>query len=215
MRVRVILPRLALVLPLAAVLAAALAQSSLLKLFPVPSLLLVGYAALAILLALVPALLSSGSPLPGALGVVVPVLAAASYDQSRLDWLRLLKDYGVAGPGVPSGLRLALGLLALLLAWALHAMDASLRLRESALARGFPREQALGATRLVRSVSARFAGIAVAGAVVAGALTLLAARLPTEVLFGGRGSLIAPLLAVALLAIASLLVWGRGARAPE
>src|SRR5207247_1998004 len=80
-----------------------------------------------------PALFATRSPLPAALAVTVPVLAAASYDQSRLDWLRTLKDFGVAKPIGANLFRVAVELATLVLCFALHAADHAVRLRASAL----------------------------------------------------------------------------------
>lgn len=216
MRLRTLLPRLVLLAPLAGALLGLLAMSSLLRLWPLPPTLLLAYAGAGVALGLVPALLANGSTLPGTLAVTVPVLAAAAYDQSRLDWLRLLKDYGVAAPGTPDLLRLALGVAALLLAWGLHVVDTSLRLQWSAQDRGFPDAQARAAARRVRAEGARVAGLALAGTIALGGLAVLAARLDLTAVLGGRASLVAPLLAVGLLAFAAVLLWvERGRRAGD
>lgn len=212
MRLAVLFPRILFLVPLAAALVGLVAQSSLLGLGPVAPFLFVAYAAAGILLALLPALLAPSSPLPATLAVIVPVLAVASYDQSRLDWLRLLKDYGVAAPGLPNALRLALGAAALLLAWGLHVVDGALRLKASAQARGFPEGEARGAAKVARRAGARLAGVALLGTAGVGLLAIGAAQLDAAALLGGRASLVAPLLAVALVALAAVLLWTDRAR---
>lgn len=211
MKLRLLVPRLALLLPLLLVLVALVMRSSLLRLVGAPGVLVLGYVAGGLALALLPSLLASASPLPGTMAVIVPVLALASYDQSRLDWLRLLKDYEVAEPGAPSLVRLALALAALLLAWALHIMDASLRIRWSAEERQIPEGQGRVASRVVRAAGARAAGLALAGTALAGLLALAASRLDAALILGGRASLVAPLAAVALLAASAIALW-RGRR---
>lgn len=211
MNARVALARLPFALVLAALLTALLAMSSLARFLPFAlagsALLWLG---LALLAALAPAVLARGSPLPAALAVAVPALAAASYGASRLDWLRLLKDFGVAETSALSPLRLALGLLALLVAWAMHATDLSLRLRGRSLARGATPEQARAASRvaLVRGAQAGAlalaGGLALVGVALVGAL--LAKVLPVE-----RAAFVAPLVAALVLAAAgAYLAAGRG-----
>lgn len=159
------------------------------------------YVALALLAALTPAVLARASPLPATLAILVPLLAVASYGAGRLDWLRLLKDFGVAETAPLQPLRLGLGLVALLLAWAMHAADLALRLRERSLARGATGEVATTATRVALVRSAQAAALATLGAaalvVVAIGGALLARVLPVE-----RAAFVAPLLAALLLAAA-------------
>lgn len=167
--------------------------------FPAP---LYVFAALA--LALVPAWLARETPLSATAAVVVPVLVVSSYGASRLDWLRLLKDFGVAETAVIDPLRLALAALALVLLWTLHAVDLAQRLRRRAIERGIePAQASLGARRTLRR-NAEAGAIAVAGAgglLAVGIIGLQLARaLPTQ-----RAALVAPLVAAALLVAAA--VW--------
>lgn len=149
----------------------------------------------------VPALLTRATPLPATLAVLVPVLAAGSYGQSRLDWLRLLKDFDVTQQDpTPDVLRMVLSLVALLLVWALHVVDHATRLRAHALQRGVDPREADGAARLVVRVGALRALVALAAtlllALVAGAAWLARA----ERLLAGRAALLAPLVAALLIA---------------
>lgn len=202
-RLRLAFPRTLLVAPLVALLVALLARSSLLALFPLPG----PWVAAGVALALVPAVLARGSPLPHLLLAVVPVLAVASYDQSRLDWLRVLKDFGVASPGFPDLLRVGMGLGALSLAWATHAVDASLRIRHAATERGVDATDARAASRVVRARSGTVFAGAFLGTIAVGALALLATLLDVSSLLGGRASFLAPLVAVGLVALAAVLLW--------
>lgn len=207
-RARVALVRAGPLAVLAVLLAILVAPSSLQRLLPVPvplPLLLAG-----IVVLLVPALLAGRSPLPATLAIVVPALALASYDESRLDWLRTLKDLGLTrGASASANLfRVALGLGALTLAFATHAVDHACRLRASAIERGVPRGQARASMRVVLARSARHGAIALVGALVVGTLALLAAPLDLGGLFAGRAALIVPLLAIALVVGAAVLLAG-------
>lgn len=198
--------RAAVLVPLVGILTALLVGSSLTGLLPFPllGLPLVALAGI-VLLAFLPALLARGSPLPAAAFVTVPALAASSYGASRLDWLRLLKDFGVSEANPWSPLRLALGAIAVTLLLTLHLVDYSLRLRARAIERGIDERQAGAAA----SRAARRNGIALAVAVL-GAAGLLGVALaglqlgklvPTE-----RGAFVVPLVAAALLVGAALLL---------
>lgn len=196
-------------LALAALLGALVARSSLVRLLPLAPGVVLALAAGGIALGLLPALLAARSPLPASLAVVVPIVAAAAYDQSRLDWLRLLKDFGVARPGDPDWARLATSLAALLLAWSAHALDAATRLRRSAVERGIAPDEARAAGRLVLRRGFGAAGLALAGAAVVGLLALGAQRLDVGAMLGGRAAIVVPLVAVLLVAVAAMLVVGR------
>lgn len=158
----------------------------------------------AVVVALLPAWLARETPLPAAGAIVVPLLGVASYGASRLDWLRVLKDFGVSEPAVLAPFRLALGALALLLLWALHAADLATRLRSRAIERGIEPTQASAASARSLRRSAEAVGVATLGAgglVVVGVLAFQAARFfPSQ-----RAALVAPLLAAALLA--GVAVW--------
>lgn len=183
-----------------------LSTSSLLRLLPfAPTPWPVGAWALgALLLALLPALLVTASPLPALLGVAVPVVFLASYANSRLDWLRILKDFGVADPGGVSLARVGLALAVLLAAWAIHAIDLAMRLRWRSLARGIPAGDADAAAQASARASATAAAFAFAGAAGLAVVALLAQRVPLDALTGGRAALVAPLLAGLLVAAAAV-----------
>lgn len=195
---------------LAALLAALLLRSSLARLLPVaPGLFPVGAIAFgALVVALLPALFVRTSPLPAAALVAVPTLVVASYGASRLDWLRVLKDFGVAEKAAFDALRFALALAALLLVWLLHALDYATRLRIRSEARGIDAAQARPVLHRVARRSAEAAAIATAGALglllVAVASAALAKFLPVA-----RGALLAPLLAAALLAGVAVYLFRR------
>lgn len=194
-------------LALAALLALLLSMSSLVRLAPVAPAWVALVALPTFLLLFLPSALTPRSPLPAALVVTVPVLAAAAYDDSRLDWLRTLKDFGVTNAGAgPNGLRVALSIAALLLAWGMHATDHAYRLRWSAIDRGIVAPQARAATRVALLASARIAGLALVGTAIIGGLAWAASFLDADALLGGRTSLIAPLVAVGLIAIAAVLL---------
>lgn len=210
MNVRLLAARAPILAGLALVLALLGASSSLLRLLPEGPWML--WLLAGSTLALLPALLARDTPLPAAALVVVPALAAASYGASRLDWLRVLKDFGVAEPDALRWMRLALGALALLLLWALHATDLALRLRHRAVERGIDPAQASAAALRSAQESAKAALVALAGAaglLAVGLLGLqLASVLPTE-----RAALLAPLVAAALLvAAAAWLARGAASR---
>jgi hypothetical protein len=212
MRLRVMAWRAPIVLALALALTAVAVRSSLAQLLPfdITSLPGVGWLFLAILAALVPALAARTTPLPAAAVVTVPVLVAASYGASRLDWLRVLKDFGVAEPGALDPVRLALAVLALALLWTLHAADMAMRFRLRAVERGIDEAQArAAASRTVRR-NAQAGALAIAGALgllLVGILGLqVSAWIPTE-----RAALAAPLVAAAAL-VAAALYLARGAR---
>jgi hypothetical protein len=192
--------RAAILAPLAILLTALASTSSLVGLLPEVAWTL--WILMGVCLALLPALLARETPLPAAAFVVVPVLAASAYGASRLDWLRVLKDFGVAEPDALRWARLGLGALALVVLWTLHAADFALRLRLRATERGIDAAQANAATGRSARESAKAAAIALAGAaglLGVGLLGLqLSSLLPTE-----RGALLAPLLAAALLVSAA------------
>lgn len=211
MRGRIILARLPVVILLAIAMTILLARSSLVALLPVaPSL---PWVFGGILLLLVPSLVARETPLPAATLILVPILAVSAYGAGRLDWLRVLKDFGVAEAGAIDPPRLALGATTILLLWALHAVDLATRLRSRAIARGIDAAQAGAAARrtLLRNMQA--AGIALAGAIGLLPVALLGlaagARLPVE-----RAALVAPLLAAAILAGAAIWI-ARGRSADE
>ncbi|MFA5862288.1 MAG: hypothetical protein WDA16_11400 [Candidatus Thermoplasmatota archaeon] len=207
MRLRAIAVRVPFLLALAAVLALLLSMSSLLRLVPAPPTRIALLAAPTFLILLVPAVLTQRSPLPAALVITVPVLAAAAYDDSRLDWLRTLKDFDVANASAgPNWARLSLSIGTLLLVWGMHAVDNALRLRWSAIERGIVVPQASAAARVALGAGARIAAVALGGTLIVGALTWGASFLDADALFGGRSSLIAPLVAVGLIAAAAVLL---------
>ena len=210
MRGRLALARAGPLLVLALLGATLLLTSSLQRLLPVPLAPLpwLPLLALGLLGALLPALLTRGSPLPAALVVLVPVLAAASYGESRLDWLRTLKDFGVAEEQGPSLARLGLGFAALAAAWALHVVDTSLRLRWRSVDRGIPAAQARAASRVSLRRGALVGAMALGGALLTAVLVLGAALVGPLVLPVERMSFLAPLLAALLLAAAALLLVG-------
>lgn len=207
MKGRAVLLRAPFVLALALVVVLLARSSSLLALVPVdiPGAAFLGAGLAAALLLLTPALLAAGSPLPATLAVLVPVLALSSYGSSRLDWLRVLKDFGVAEDAGLQPVRFALGLGALLLAWAMHAVDLAMRLRWRAIDRGIPAGQAKAATGVTLRRTAQTAGLAVAGT-LALLLVALAASPLARVLPVSRAALLAPLLAAAVLAVVAALV---------
>ena len=211
MNSRVLAVRAPIVLALVVVLALLLARSSLTRMLPFAIGGIVWlWLLVALLVALLPALLARDTPLGAAALVVVPSLAVSSYGASRLDWLRLLKDFGVAEEHAVEWARLSLGALALALLWALHAVDTGSRLRERAVERGIDPAQAGAARRRVLVRSSQALGVALAGAAGLLALALLGIQLgealPTE-----RGAFVVPLVAAALLAGAALYL-ARGAR---
>jgi hypothetical protein len=164
--------------------------------------------ALGLLTLLAPALLTRGSPLPATLLVLVPVLALASYGESRLDWLRTLKDFGIAEDTGPSLLRLGLGFLALALAWILHVLDTSFRLRWRSVERGIPPAQARAAWRVTLRRGARNGAMALGGALALALVVLGSAMLGPDLLPVGRMAFLAPLLAALLLVVGALLLVG-------
>ena len=196
---RVYSMRLPLVAGLALVLALLLARSSLARLLPFSVGGIVwAWLILGLFAALLPALFARDTPLPAAAVVTVPALAVASYGASRLDWLRVLKDFGVAETGAIDFARLALGALALVLLWMLHALDLSTRLKLRAIERGIEAPQATSAGARALTRSAQALGLALAGAagllVVALVGIQIGAVVPTE-----RGAFVVPLVAAALL----------------
>ncbi len=190
-------------------------RSSLLRLvpldlgaFPLNALL---FAALALLL--LPALLARGSPLPLATAVALPVVTLSAYGESKLDWLRTLKDFGVAETGGTSFARLGLALAVLVLLWALHATDFAARLRWRALSRGIPEEQANGAAlaSLARSGAATLFALAVTA--LLGAAVFWSAALGDVLGLAGL-AFVVPLAATALVGIGGYVLV-RGARSSE
>ena len=206
MNARQVLLRAPFVLALALVLTFLGAGSTLAKLLPIDLATFPGalWLFLALVAALTPAWLAREAPLPYAALAVVPVLAAGAYGASRLDWLRVLKDFDVAEENALSPLRLALGVVALALLWALHAADLAMRLRERAVERGIEAEQAAAASQRVVRRSAEASGIALAGTlglVLVGIGGIyLGTIVPTE-----RAALVAPL--VAALVLVAAAVW--------
>lgn len=210
-RATVALARAPVLLALVALLAVLATMSSLTRLLPEgawPLWFLLGFA-----LALLPALLARDTPLPAAALVVVPTLAAASYGASRLDWLRVLKDFGVAETSAAHLPRLGLAALALLLLWLLHAVDLPVRMRLRAIERGIAPAQATqaalrSARETVLAACLAFAGAA--GLFAVGLVGLqLAPAFPSE-----RAALAAPLAAAGLLVAAALWL-ARGARSDQ
>ena len=199
MNARVLAARAPFLLALTLVLALLLARSSLTRMLPfavggVVWLWLIGGLAIALL----PALFARDTPLGAAALVVVPTLATSSYGASRLDWLRLLKDFGVAEDAPVDWLRLALGAIALALLWALHAFDMATRLRERAIERGIERAQADAARGRILARGSQALGLAIAGAGGLLALALVGIRVG-EALPVQRGAFVVPLIAAALL----------------
>lgn len=210
MRLRVVLLRAPGLLLLAALLALLLLGSSLTRLLPigVAPLPWGAWAWLALAALLLPACLARGSPLPAALAVTIPALALALYGDSRLDWLKTLKDFGVTDSGT-SFTRVGLCLAALVLVWAIHVLDHAARLRASAESRGVPAGQARVAQRVALRRGASVGAAALGATLVLGALAFLAAEIGPLVLPVGKVAFVAPLLAAGLLALASFLVAGR------
>lgn len=209
MRMRLALVRAPVLALLAATCGLLLLMSSLTRFVPLPP-SFVGWllGTLGVLVLLAPALLARGSPLPAALAVVVPTLAAASYGASRLDWLRTLKDFGLEedeGLLLP---RMGLALLALLLAWLLHATDVASRLRWRSEARGILPAQARAAQKASLRRGLLHAGLALGGTLLAGGLLLGSAILGPRLLPVGKMAFVAPLLAALLLAAAALFLVG-------
>lgn len=205
MNLRSLFSRAPFIAALAVLLALVSSQSTLATFLPLDIATFPGavWLVLAILLALVPAWSARDTPLPAAALITVPLLAAGAYGASRLDWLRVLKDFDVTEPNAISFVRLALSALAVLALWGLHASDIAIRLRDRAIERGIARSQAAAASRRSMKRAAQAAGLALAGA--SGLLVIgigglwLAQLIPTE-----RGALVAPLLATALLVAAAL-----------
>jgi len=156
---------------------------------------------------LAPALLARGSPLPLAVAVALPLVTLAAYGESKLDWLRTLKDFGVSEGGV-SAPRLMLALLALALLWALHAIDFALRLRERALSRGVPEVQASLAFWMSVKRSGAAAGFALGVTALLAVLVLAAAALGDRFDLGAF-AFVVPLVATALV-VAGAVVLIRG-----
>lgn len=207
MKARLVLLRAPFALALALLLVLLARTSSLLRLVPFDvsgALFLAGGLGLAFLL-LLPALLAAGSPLPATLAVIVPTLALAAYGSSRLDWLRVLKDFGVAEGAPLQPLRFGLALGILLLAWALHAVDLAFRLRWRGMDRGIPPVQAKAATLVSLRRTAATAGLAFAGT-LALLVVALGASLLSGVLPVSRAAFLAPLLAAGLLVAVAALV---------
>lgn len=185
------------------------AGSSLLALLPAePPYLAVALVALALLS---PSLFARASPMPMQLAVLVPVLGVATYEQSRLDWMRLLKDFGLTDTAFPSVARLGLALAAFALVWATHAVDHAARVRARSTERGIePRDARAAAAHVLRE-SARRGGLALAGTLGLAAFgLLLVAATPLAETLGGRSSLVAPLAGAALVAVAAYLLAKRG-----
>lgn len=204
MNARLLAARAPFVLGLVVVLALLLARSSLTRMLPFAIGGIVWlWLILALAVALLPALIARDSPLPAAGFLVVPSLAVASYGASRLDWLRLLKDFGVAEAGPIDPARLLLGALALGLLWALHAIDTATRLRDRAIERGIERPQADAARGRVLMRSGQALGLATLGAlgllVLALVGTTIGNAISTE-----RGAFVVPLLAAGLLVGAAI-----------
>lgn len=196
---RLLLARAAFLLALVVVLALLLARSSLTRMLPFA----IGgvvwlWLMLALAVALLPSLLARDSPLPAAAFVVVPALATASYGASRLDWLRLLKDFGVAEADPIDPARLMLGALALALLWGLHAVDTATRLRDRAIERGIEPAQANAARGRVLMRTGQALGLAALGAMGLLVLALLGTSLGNAV-STERGAFVVPLVAAALL----------------
>lgn len=208
-----ILVRAPLIALLAALLLALGLQSSLLRLVPAdlgafPLNLLV-YAGLVLLL--LPALLTRGSPLPASIAVSLPIVTLAAYGESKLDWLRTLKDFGVAEAGGSSFPRLVLAVLVLVLLWTLHAVDFALRLRWRALERGVPPDQANGAAIASLGRSAAAGGFALAATAGLGLAVFWSAALGGTLGLAGL-AFVVPLVATALVGLGGYMLV-RGARA--
>lgn len=207
MSARVLMARAPLLALLATILATLLWQSSLLRLLPEGLPLVPGalWTLLGVALLLVPALLARRSPLPATLAVVVPVLALASYGAGRLDWLRTLKDFGVQDAEPFRLGRFLLSLAALAVAYALHAADLAVRLRDRGVERGIPPGQAKDAARATLARNGAAATAAAAGAGALAAIAVVGLRLG-EATGVERLAFVAPLVAVALLALAAFLL---------
>lgn len=210
MKARQIGQRVPFVLALAAALTWLVLQSSLLRLLQsdITPGAWAGWIYVGALLALTPALFAAGSPLPATLAVTTPVILAAAYGASHLEWLKTLKEFNlVEGPGFASG-RLAVSLLALALAWGMHVLDAGARLGADARERGIDPAQADAARRVVWMRGARVGGLALAAALALGVIALVASAVFPGLLPAQGVSFIAPLAAAALLGVAALLVLG-------
>lgn len=178
--------------------------ASLVSLLPSPPSPLGAWVLAALVLAFVPALVARASPLPATLAVVVPALVLASYGAGRIDWLRVLKDFGVQEKGAIDLLRLLMGALAVLLAWAIHVADMAVRLKERSAARGVPEDQTGSATRIVLRDGAVGAGLALACAAGV-ALLAFAGVAIGDLGAASKAAFVAPVLAAVLLAGAG--VW--------
>lgn len=207
MKARPWLWRAPMLLALAGLLALLAMGSSLVRLVallpsaPTP---LASWVAAALVLAFLPALLVRGSPLGAALAVAVPVLVLSAYGAGRIDWLRVLKDFGVQEEGALDLARLALGALALALAWALHVVDTALRLRVRSEERGIAPDEARAGSALVLRAGAGAGGVALACA--AGLALLGMAGLAIGAIAPAtKAAFVAPVLAALLLAGAG--VW--------
>lgn len=194
-------------LALGALLGALLMDSSLLgmlSLLPSPPSPLVVWVAGALALALLPALLVRGPPTGAMLAVAVPVLVVSAYGAGRIDWLRVLKDFGVQEEGALDWTRLALSALALVLVWVVHVVDTAMRLRARSLERGVEADQLAPAVTLVVRTGAGAGGLALAG--VAGVAVLAMGGLALgELGVASKAAFVAPVLAALLLAGAG--VW--------
>lgn len=204
MNARLLAARAPLIVGLVVVLALLLARSSLTRMLPFG----IGgvvwlWLMIALAIALLPALLARDSPLPAAALLVVPSLAVASYGASRLDWLRLLKDFGVAEAGPMDAARLLLGAAALALLWALHAVDTATRLRDRAVERGIERPQADAARGRVLMRSGQALGVATLGAIGLLVLALVGTTIGNAI-STERGAFVVPLFAAALLVAAAI-----------
>lgn len=204
MNARVLAVRAPMLLGLAVVLTLLLARSSLTRMLPFAvGGIVLAWILVALALLLIPALLTRDTPLLAAALVVVPVLATSAYGASRLDWLRVLKDFGVAEDTAIDAARIALGAAALLLLWALHAVDLAARMRTRAVERGIDAAQADAASTRIMLRCAQSGAIALVGAgglLIVGLVGLqLGSLLPT-----GRAAFVVPLLAAALLVGAAI-----------
>jgi hypothetical protein len=158
----------------------------------------------ALAIAFLPALLVRGSPLAPTLAVTIPMLVLSTYGAGRIDWLRVLKDFGVQESTVMDLPRLGLCALALALAWGIHVLDMALRLRTRSTERGISPEQVAPAAWLVARAGVTATGIAtlctVGVALLAYGAIALGALAPAS-----KAAFIAPVLAALLLAGAG--VW--------
>lgn len=210
MKKRILATRLIGIVALSALVLMMLSRSTLVQMTGIREMLF-PYGVLVVLLLFTPALLTRGTPLPATMLVLAPVLVVAAYDQSQLDWLRLLKNFNVTDPASPNLARLGLGLATLGGAWTMHVVDTAERLRARALDRGILASEAEAAHRHILHTALKRGALALAATAGLAALALTAHLLRLDTWLLGRAALVAPLAAAALIATAAYLLAKRSA----